>query len=324
MIPNIDEKTTYPMLIVIGLLTSIHCISMCGAINLLAVYDTKRNIKKSFLYNFGRVLSYTIIGAIVGLLGSLLKVNETVNGIFIIISSIVMLVMSLSMLGLIPLMSLKYKYSNKSKSSFIIGLLNGLMPCGPLQAMEIYALSTGNIFTGALSMFLFGIGTVPLMFSLGFVYNIFKGKTKILVNKISAILILLLSLVMFNRGLLSFNIDLFNKSSSYDEYIESVLYDDYQVVEIDLAIDHFEDIIVQKGIPVKLIINVDEKNLTTCNNWVMMQKFDVLQRLYAGKNEITFTPKEVGDFFYTCRMNMLKNRIKVIDDKDYFKEKNDE
>ena len=324
MIPNIDEKTTYPMLVVIGLLTSIHCISMCGAINLLAVYDTKRNIKNSFLYNFGRVLSYTIIGAIVGLLGSLLKVNETINGIIVIISAIVMLIMSLSMLGIIPLISLKYNYSNKSKSSFIIGLLNGLMPCGPLQAMEIYALSTGNVFTGALSMFLFGIGTVPLMFSLGFIYNLFKGKTKLLVNKISAILILLLSLVMFNRGLLSFNIDLFNKSSNYDEFISSVLHEDYQVVEIDLSIDHFEDIIVQKGVPVKLIINVEEKNLTTCNNWVMMRNFDVLQRLYVGKNEITFTPNEVGDYFYTCRMNMLKNRIKVIDDKDYFKEKNNE
>ena len=129
---------------------------------------------------------------------------------------------------------------------------------------------------------------------------------------------------MFNRGLLSFNIDLFNKSSNYDEFISSVLHEDYQVVEIDLSIDHFEDIIVQKGVPVKLIINVEEKNLTTCNNWVMMRNFDVLQRLYVGKNEITFTPNEVGDYFYTCRMNMLKNRIKVIDDKDYFKEKNNE
>jgi len=54
-----------------------------------------------------------------------------------------------------------------NKGPFTVGLLNGLMPCGPLQAMQIYALSTGNPLKGALSMLLFSLGTVPLMFGLG-------------------------------------------------------------------------------------------------------------------------------------------------------------
>ena len=319
MIPNIDEKVEYPMLVVIGLLTSIHCISMCGAFNLLAIYDSKRNIKRPLLYNIGRVLSYTIIGFLVGLFGSLFKVNDSLNGIVLIVSSILIFLMSLNMLGFVDFKLFRYKLNNKYRNPFIIGLLNGLMPCGPLQAMEIYALSTGNMFTGALSMFLFGIGTVPLMFSIGFIYNIFKGKFKIIINKISAVLILILSIFMFNRGLLSFNIDLFNAIPNYDGYIASRLEGDYQVVEIDLSIDHFEDIVVKKGIPVKFIINVEEKDLTTCNNWIMMRNYDVLQKLEVGQNVIEFTPMKEGDFFYTCRMNMLKNNIKVVDDNNFFK-----
>ena len=319
VIPNIDSSITFGMLFITGLLTSIHCISMCGAFNLLAIYDSKRNIKRPLLYNIGRVLSYTIIGFLVGLFGSLFKVNDSLNGVIVIVSSIIIFLMSLNILGVVNFKFFRYKLNNKFRNPFLIGLLNGLMPCGPLQAMEIYALSTGNMFTGALSMFLFGIGTVPLMFSIGFIYNLFKGKIKIIINKVSAILILILSIFMFSRGLLSFNIDIFNNKPSYDGYIASKLVDNYQVVEIDLSIDHFEDIVVKKGIPVKFIINVEEKNLTTCNNWIMMRNYDVLQKLEVGQNVIEFVPTKTGDFFYTCRMNMLKNNIKVVDDEEFFK-----
>ena len=66
VIPNIDSSITYGMLFITGLLTSIHCISMCGAINLMAIIDTKnKNYKRPILYNLGRVISYTIIGGIV-------------------------------------------------------------------------------------------------------------------------------------------------------------------------------------------------------------------------------------------------------------------
>ncbi len=72
------------------------------------------------------------------------------------------------------------------------------MPCGPLQAMQVYALSTGSFMKGALSMFLFCLGTILLMLSIGLLFTILKGKWKIIVNKIAAVFILILSLSMFN------------------------------------------------------------------------------------------------------------------------------
>ncbi len=92
VIPNIDSNITYGMLFITGLLTSIHCISMCGAINLLATINnnSKINLKRPIFYNLGRLISYTFIGGIVGFIGSVFKVNNYISGTLIVIASIVM------------------------------------------------------------------------------------------------------------------------------------------------------------------------------------------------------------------------------------------
>ena len=73
--------------------------------------------------------------------------------------------------------------------------------CGPLQAMQLYALGTGSMLTGALSMFLFSLGTVPLMFGFGAISSVFKQQFNQKMLKVSAILVMLLGVVMLNRGL---------------------------------------------------------------------------------------------------------------------------
>ena len=139
MIPTISDNITYGMLFITGLLTSIHCISMCGAINLMITFnrENKINLKRPILYNLGRLISYTLIGGFIGLVGSVISVSEVINGLIIIFASIIMLLMSLSMLNIIKfkLPKLKFKDKIKTSNSFIVGLLNGFMPCGPLQAM---------------------------------------------------------------------------------------------------------------------------------------------------------------------------------------------
>lgn len=319
MIPTIDNNITYGMLFLTGLLTSIHCISMCGSINLVASInnENKRDYKRPILYNLGRIISYTIIGALVGLLGKVLSINNVVSGIIIIIASIIMLLMSLTMLNIIKVRFKFFKYKVNNRNPFIIGLLNGLMPCGPLQTMQVYALTTGSIFKGALSMFLFGLGTVPLMFLTGVVFSSMKGKTKILINKIASVLIFVLSIIMLNRGLLSLNIDLF-KNNNYKDYVKTTIKDGYQEIELDLDYDNYKDIIVQKDIPVRIIINASKDKLTGCNNELIINKYNIKKKLEVGSNVIEFTPKDEGTISYTCWMDMIKNNIKVIDNISYF------
>ena len=91
--------------------------------------------------------------------------------------------------------------SKKFKSPFVIGMLNGLMPCGPLQTMQLYALGTGSAIGGALSMFVFSLGTVPIMLAFGSITGFLgKNSTKTLL-KSCGIFVVILGLLMGSRGL---------------------------------------------------------------------------------------------------------------------------
>ena len=322
VIPQIDSSISYGMLVITGLFTSIHCISMCGAINLAATFDSNRirSIRKPILYNLGRVISYTLIGGIVGALGDVLSITANISGAIIMVAALAMLLMSLGMMGVLDYcftFSCKLPWRGKryGSNAFVIGLLNGLMPCGPLQAMQLYALSTGNALEGALSMFLFSIGTIPLMLCMGLIVNLISNKYRIMINHIAAVFVFLLSLVMINRGLLSWGIDLFpNNSQDYSNYEIAQIKEEHQEIKIDLSYEGYEDIIVQKGIPVHLNIHAKKENLTGCNNAIQSQEMQFSRDLKEGDNIIVFTPKEEGTYVYTCWMNMLKNSIIVVDD----------
>lgn len=331
MIPTINNNITFGMLFATGLFTSIHCISMCGAINLYASSNNNTNNLKKFknplLYNLGRLISYTALGAIIGGIGKAFSINYIVQSTIILIASIFMITMSLSMLGIITISNriktCKIVQKFKTKNSFIIGILNGLMPCGPLQAMQIYALSTASIAYGALSMFLFCLGTIPLMLFFGSFVNLCKGKAKIVINKIASVLIFILSIAMLNRALVGFGFnieDMFISKQDYAEYTKTIIKDDYQYVEFDLDYDQFKDIIVQKDIPVKMVINVDKKHLNGCNNEIVINEYGIKQKLEIGKNEIEFIPQNEGNYIYSCWMNMISNKIKVINNMDFFKD----
>ena len=69
----------------------------------------------------------------------------------------------------------------------------------------------------------------------------------------------------------------------------------------------------------KMIINVEKKYLTGCNNKLIIEEFGIKQELKVGQNIIEFTPTKEETITYTCWMNMIKNTIKVIDDEEYFK-----
>lgn len=315
VIPTIDSNITYTMLFLTGLLTSIHCVSMCGAINLIATLNqnSQNRFERPLKYNLGRLISYTILGGIAGLLGSILTINNIISGIIITIAGLAMFVMSLEMLGFFRIPRIKFltPKHKKTSNSFLIGLLNGLMPCGPLQAMQLYALSTSSMIKGALSMFLFGLGTMPLMLLTSVIFTNLKGKNKILINNIASGLILVLSLLMLNRGLVALNINI-PAFEGNTKYLTPNILDDTQVVEFDLSYNGYQNIKVEVDKPVKMIIHVDKKYLTGCNNSLTIPEYNINQELKVGDNIIEFHPTKEGTFIYTCWMNMLKNNIKVV------------
>lgn len=329
LFPTAKAGMGYGMLFLIGLLTSIHCVAMCGGINLsqcvrpaeVNVVEKKAaNLRPSFLYNLGRVISYTIVGGIVGAIGSVVSFSGSAKGIVAIIAGVFMIIMGLNMLGIFPwlrkfnprmpkIFARKINEQKRSNSPFYVGLLNGLMPCGPLQAMQIYALSTGNPVKGALSMLLFSLGTVPLMFGLGAVSSVLNKKFTSKMMTVSAALVLILGVFMFTNGmnLSGFSMPNFNENQG----AVAVISGNTQTVTTKLGTNSYEPIVVKQGIPVKWIITAEEDNLNSCNGEILIPKYGIDQKLNVGENVIEFTPTQSGTVPVSCWMGMIHSSITI-------------
>ena len=174
-----------------------HCIGMCGGI-VIAYTSTKINDnftkqKQSIahiLYSLGRVTTYGILGAIFGFFGGVASFSSTANGVLLIIAGIAMALAGLSLLGKIKFLTLiEHNISKSSRyqknfrellskdslfSFYLLGILNGLLPCGFVYFFAITAASTASPLYGAIVMVIFGLSTIPALFSLGFFVSLFK------------------------------------------------------------------------------------------------------------------------------------------------------
>jgi len=335
--PIAREGMGYGMLLIIGLLTSVHCIAMCGGICLSQCSTKKRmaeagrvkSLRPSLLYNAGRVVSYTVVGTVVGALGSVVSFSGTLAGIVQIVAGIFVVIMGLNMLGVFP--ALRYltprmpktfakridKQSRKNTGPFIIGLLNGLMPCGPLQAMQLYALSTGDPLKGALSMFLFSAGTFPLMFAFGALSSFLSRKYTAKMMKAAAVLVLVLGVFMFKSGAALSGLKLPSLSGTADTLqVVNVakIEDGVQLVKSVITSGSYEPIVVQKGIPVRWTIVAEEGEINGCNNSIIIPAFNIRHNLAAGNTVVEFTPEKSGNIIFSCWMGMIRSRITVVDD----------
>ncbi|MCY6353804.1 urease accessory protein UreH domain-containing protein [Clostridium sp. ZS2-4] len=338
---DMNEKlsnATYFVLFIVGILTSLHCVGMCGGIMLSQSMSEESSnklsaIKPAILYNAGRVFSYTILGGIVGALGSVISLSLNFKAGIQILAGLFMVIMGLNMIGfsLFRKFNIKLPWSfcsikKKPSSPFIVGVLNGFMPCGPLQTMQLYALATGSALKGAVSMFLFSLGTVPLMLTFGAISGLLsKGYTKKML-KFSGILVVVLGLIMGNRGLAlagirlpSLNNNIFlsrNSASSQANVTKAVIENGVQVINMNADYKGYTPnaFYIQSNIPVKWII--DGKQLTSCNNEIVIPSLNIEKRLESGENIIEFTSEQSEDINFSCWMGMIRGVIKVVDNID--------
>lgn len=339
-----QTNMSYGMLFVIGLITSVHCVAMCGGINLSQCIPNKEDneaiksrfstLRPTLLYNLGRVCSYTIVGFLVGALGMVFTFSNTMQGILKLIAGAFMIIMGINMLGLFPWLrkinprmpQIFARKINKEKaesnSPLLVGLLNGLMPCGPLQAMQIYALSTGSPVTGALSMFLFSLGTVPLMFGLGALGSMLGKKFTHKVMTIGAVLVVVLGLSMLSQGFSLSGISLSvlpsgSSSAAAEENSDSIKIENgVQIIESTLSSGRYPAITVQANTPVKWTINAPDGSINGCNYKILIPEYNISYEFQTGDNVIEFTPTETGKVAYSCWMGMIRSTITVVDAND--------
>lgn len=202
-----------------GIMGSFHCVGMCGPIAFMLPVDHNKPAKKLsqvFLYHFGRLTSYSILGLVFGFLGKGLYVFGMQQRLSIIIGAVMIAVI------LIPYKTFsKYNFSKpiysllskvksslgkelqrKSPDTFLtIGLLNGLLPCGLVYMALFGSIATASPWLGALFMVLFGVGTIPLMTSAVYFGSMLKGTAKKSVQRLIPVFVILIGLLFILRGL---------------------------------------------------------------------------------------------------------------------------
>ncbi|QWU13931.1 Sulfite exporter TauE/SafE [Paenibacillus sophorae] len=336
-VPQLSMNASYGMILTVGILTSFHCAGMCGGIAIAQSIRTGngdgklerfRRYTPSIRYNGGRVVSYTIFGGLAGGLGQVFQFSGVWRGVIPLIGGLFMIIMGINLLGLfkalrrinLSMPSFAFNLIRNGASRlgpFAVGLLSALMPCGPLQIMQLYALGTGSVVHGALSMLVFSLGTVPMLFLFGAVHPMLSKKFAGRVLKASALIVIALGLVMLNRGFALSGVSL---PYGYDRLTGSAVIarldkdGKTQVAQAQAGKNSYPQIVVQKGIPVSWNLHVDEEDLNNCNNALSLPGFKIEQKLHAGDNTIRFTPNEKGEFVYTCWMGMIKSSIIVVED----------
>lgn len=205
--------------LILGLLGSFHCVGMCGPIAFMLPVDHSNSSKKVFqiaIYHFGRLLSYSIIGLVFGLIGKSLYLFGFQQQLSIIIGVIMIIIVLIPYKTFAKYNASKplYKIISKVKSSLgsalkkktldtflTIGFLNGFLPCGLVYMAVFGAIASGNAFEGTLYMAFFGLGTIPLMTTTIYFSNFLKGALRQKIQKAIPVFVIIIGALFILRGL---------------------------------------------------------------------------------------------------------------------------
>lgn len=201
-----------------GLFGSFHCVGMCGPIAFVLPIDRTsrfKSILQTSLYHLGRIFSYSLIGALFGLLGKGFYFFGLQQQLSIVVG--LLMILSVVLPKLFSKMSIArpiLKFTNKIKSGlgsslkkkenstfFTIGFLNGLLPCGLVYMAMIASLTSTSVFEGITYMALFGLGTVPLMSAVVLLGNITNYVNRRKIQKLIPIVVVVIGMFFVLRGL---------------------------------------------------------------------------------------------------------------------------
>jgi len=192
-----------------------HCIGMCGGIvvayssaKIDTTYSWAEETLSHLAYNFGRVTTYSILGAIFGLMGKVIAFTPTTKGVLFLITGVLMILAGLSLFGYFKFLNsaelaisknswyrdnFRKLINSKSLNSFyFLGMLNGIIPCGLVYSFAIFSASTASPLWGAIVMAVFGLATIPALFFLGSITKFLqKGSLRGTMMKLASMLVIL-------------------------------------------------------------------------------------------------------------------------------------
>jgi sulfite exporter TauE/SafE/copper chaperone CopZ len=346
---NVGSKSSLPTFFIFGLIAGVSsCAALVGGLVLsmskqwLDIYSHKNStwqkLNPHLMFNAGRLVSYGIFGAILGLVGSQIKISLGFTSLLIMAISLIMIVLALQMLGVgvfkkfqlsVPKFISRYIADEKNfKGRYMpsaLGALTFFLPCGFTITAQGLALLSGNALHGALIMFFFALGTVPSLLLIGLSSVKFSSRPHLAArfSMVAGFLILFFALFNINSqlnllGWSSFN-DLFRASSQTattqnEEPGLPPIINGVQVIKMDATSrgyspNYFK---VRVGIPVRW--EITDKGTSGCTNAVISKGlFPDQIPLANGQISIKeFTPEKTGKFRFSCWMGMISGAIEVI------------
>ena len=295
-----------------------------------------QKFKPHLFFNLGRLISYAVLGGLIGLLGSAFKLSSPVLGALTVIIGLVMLLLGLKLIEIFPklsnknislpksvskyfgLKSDKKEYSNRG--AMITGALTFFIPCGFTQAMQLYAVSTGSFNQGLLIMLAFALGTLPGLIGIGGLTSIIKGSFSRYFFKFAGLVVIILAIFNISTGynLTGFSLDFLKDFSSVSTISTTkdrveLSKDGSQIVEMVQSGNGYSpnQFTIKKGVPV--IWKINSTNQYTCAAYISMPAVNISQPLKAGENIIEFTATKTGRMRFTCSMGMYSGVFNVVE-----------
>lgn len=282
-----------------------------------------QKFRPHLFFNLGRILGYTVLGAVIGLLGSAFKPSASTLGLMTIIVGGVMIFLGLKLIEIFPVLkdktltlpksiskALGMRKENKEyshKSAMMGGVMTFFLPCGFTQAMQLYAVSTGSAVQGALIMGLFALGTAPGLLGIGGLSSLFKGLSAKLFFMTAGLAVIFLGIFnITNASHLVF-------SGSGNNTVAGAASGQVQEVKMTQSNSGYSpnSFTVKKGQTVRWVIN--STSPYSCSATILLPKYGISQSLKQGENVIEFTPTETGQVPFSCSMGMYRGSFNVVD-----------
>lgn len=338
--PN-EKNLSWGFILLIGLVAGLStCMALVGGLVLsltakFAVDNPTATISQKFkphlFFSIGRIVAYTLLGGLLGIIGSALKISNTANGIMVILVAFLMIFIGLQLTAIFPRFSnlkivlpkfiarfFNHKSDNYSnQGALVLGALTFFLPCGFTQAMQLYAISTGSFFSGAVALGLFALGTAPGLLSIGGLSSLVKGRFKEVFFKSAGLAVIIFGLFNLVSGynLISLTFDSVEKDKKINKVVNRniVIENGFQIIKMTENNRGYSpnNFTLQKGIPVRWIINAEAPY--SCASALIVPKYKIRSFLKAGENVIEFTPTEVGVVTFSCSMGMYRGRFNIVE-----------
>jgi len=278
-----------------------------------------------------KLVAYTLLGALLGALGSVFRITPTAQAIMLMIAGLFMVATALNMLNVHPIfryvalqpprvLTRLVRNQAKSQQAFapvILGLMTVLIPCGTTQAMEVLAIGSASPLLGALIMFFFVLGTSPTFFVLGFLATQLRGKLQTMFAFAAALLVLALGVVALDSGLKLVNAPfapsrVIASLAPTPSAAQAVMVDGVQELTVNATEYGYTPTVLeaQSGIPIRLWLATD--NTFGCARAFVIPRLGVQTILpETGRVPIEIAAQQPGRIDFTCAMGMYSGVILV-------------